>query len=62
MPVTLKEIKKAKVVLYNLHQIYDREQAKIIEAAIQILEGELDRRKEPRFVSGGQSESNRRRH
>jgi hypothetical protein len=65
MIVNRQDIKKAKVVLYNLlttHQIYDREEAKIIEAAVKILQGELDRRKEPRFASGGQSESNRRRH
>ena len=65
MIVNRQDIKKAKVVLYNLlitHQIYDRDQARVIEAAVKILQEELDRRKEPRFASGGQSESNRRRH
>jgi len=65
MIVSLKAIKQAKGVLHNLlvaRQIYDSEKEKIIKAAIEILREELDRRKEPRFISGGQSESNRRRH
>lgn len=61
MSVSLKEIKQAKGVLHNLH-IYDPEKANVIKAAVEILREELDRRKEPRFISGGQSESNRRRH
>ena len=65
MIVSLKAIKQAKGVLNNLlvaRQIYDPEKAKVIKAAAEILREELDRRKEPRFISGGQSESNRRRH
>jgi hypothetical protein len=65
MIVSLKAIKQAKSVLRNLiteRQIYDAGNARIIEATIKILGEELDRRKEPRFISGGQSESNRRRH
>jgi len=65
MIVSLKAIRNAKGVLRNLlaaRQIYDPEKAKVIKAAVEILAEELDRRKEPRFISGGQSESNRRRH
>jgi hypothetical protein len=65
MIVNRQDIKKAKVVLHNLlinHQIYDSEKAKIIESAVAILADELDRRKEPRYISAGRSESNRRRH
>ncbi len=65
MIVNRQDIKKAKVVLHNLlitRQIYDSDKAKIIEAAVNVLKEELERRKEPGFVAGGQAESNRRRH
>lgn len=65
MIVNRQDIKRAKVILYNLvinHQIYDPEKAKVIESAVEILSEELDRRKEPRYISAGRSESNRRRH
>jgi hypothetical protein len=65
MIVNRRDIKKAKLVLYNLlinHQIYEPEKAKIIESAVGILADELERRKEPRYVSAGRSESSRRRH
>ncbi len=65
MIVTLRDIKKAKIVLYNLlitRQIYDSEKAQVIQAAVKILADELNRRKEPPLISGGQAESNRRRH
>lgn len=65
MIVDRRDIKRAKVVLYNLlisHQIYDLEKAKAIESAVEILADEFDRRKEPPYVPAGQSESNRRRH